>query len=194
MKQKITLLAAACVWAFSGMLMAQPSKEEQAAMEKAWNDFMTPGEMHKMMASSNGEWNEEITFWMDPSAPPTKNTAVCTNTMILGGRYQQSVHKGEFGGMPFEGVSTWGYNNSRKLFESSWIDNMGTGVMYMEGGWDEKTKSCTMKGKSTDPVTGRQYMAREVMRFIDDNTQIMEMYESKDGKERKTMEIKFTRK
>lgn len=49
---------------------------------------------------------------------------------------------------------------------------MGTGVMFMEGVWDEKSKTATMKGKSTDPVTGKTLQAREIFRFIDDNTQL----------------------
>lgn len=168
--------------------------EKQAAMEKAWMAFMTPGDIHKMIAASDGDWNEEITMWMDPAAPPTKTTATCTNSMIMDGRYQQSIHKGEYNGMPFHGMSIWGYNNGRKMFESTWIDNMGTGVMFMEGVWDEKSKTATMKGKNTDPVTGKTVQAREIFRFIDDNTQMLEMYETRDGKEMKTMEIKFTRK
>lgn len=168
--------------------------QNQLAMEAAWMKFATPGAMHKMIAASDGDWNEEITMWMAPGAPETQSKAECTNSMIMDGRYQQSVHTGDFNGMPFHGISIWGFNNARKMFESSWIDNMGTSVMYMEGTYDEKTKSVSMKGKSTDPITGKQVMAREVMKFIDDKTQVMEMYETKEGKERKIMEIKFTRK
>jgi hypothetical protein len=35
--------------------------------------------------------------------------------------------------MPFEGISTLGYDNAKKTFFSTWIDNMGTGMMVMEG-------------------------------------------------------------
>ena len=33
----------------------------------------------------------------------------------MGGRYQQSTFKGDFGGMPFEGTSTTGYDNAKKV-------------------------------------------------------------------------------
>lgn len=39
---------------------------------KAWMTYMTPGDMHKMLAESEGEWNEDITMWMAPGAPPLK--------------------------------------------------------------------------------------------------------------------------
>ena len=131
---------------------------------------------------------------MVPGAPPTMSTATCTNSMIMGGRYQQSAHKGMYNGMPFEGMSLWGYNNASKRFESTWIDNMGTAIMYTEGVYDPKTRTIVFKGRSVDPVTHKPTMVREVFVFVDDSTQTMEMYETKDGKENKTMAIKFARK
>ena len=120
--------------------------QDEAGM-KAWQDYMTPGEVHKMLAADNGTWNEDITMWMDP-AKPTKSTATAENKMILGGRYQQSNHKGSFNGMPFEGMSLLGYDNAKKAFMSSWIDNMGTGIMNMEGKWDPATKTINFTGKT----------------------------------------------
>jgi hypothetical protein len=163
------------------------------AMMKAWQSYMTPGDIHKMIAKSDGKWNSEVTMWMAPDTPPTKSKSVCENTMILGGRYQQSIHKGTMMGMPFEGISLLGYDNAKKIFLSTWIDNMGTGIMQMEGTWDEATNSINFKGKSVDPTTGKDIDIREVFKLVDDNNQTMEMYCTTDGKEMKTMEIKFSR-
>jgi hypothetical protein len=170
-------------------MTAQQQKEQ-----KAWMDYMTPGPMHKMIMASTGNWHEDLTFWMAPGAPPTKAESECNNKMILGDRYQESIHTGMMMGMPFEGRGTLGYDNVKKTFQSSWIDNMGTGIMYMEGKYNEAGKSITLYGKSVDPMTGKQERAREVFKFIDDKNQFMEMYMTKDGKEFKTMEIKFTKK
>ena len=168
---------------------------DSAAMMKAWQAFMTPGDMQKMLAKSDGVWDAEVTTWMDPSKPPQKSKSTCTNKMVLNGLYQESVHKGTMMGMPFEGHGTVGYDNAKKVFVSSWIDNMGSGIMYAEGNWDNASKSVIMKGKSTDPLTGKDTGVKEVIKFFDDNTQIMEMYGTgPDGKEMKWMEIKFTRK
>lgn len=114
----------------------------------------------------------------------------------MGGRYQQSTFKGDFGGMPFEGTSTTGYDKGKKVFFSTWMDNMSTGIMNMEGTWDEATKSINFKGKMICPANGIECEMREVYKIIDDNTQVMEMYgpDMKTGKEFKSMEIKFTRK
>ena len=184
----------------SSKMAAAPANEtpeapmDSAAMMKAWQSYMTPGEEHKLLAKANGKWNEEITMWMSPDAPPTKNTATAENKMIMNGLYQYSTHKGNFMGMPFEGISTTGYDNARKIYVSTWIDNMGSGIMHMEGPYDAATKTVTLSGTATDPMTGKAMEVRETMKTIDDNTQFMEMFETRGGKERKTMEIKFTRK
>lgn len=166
----------------------------QTEQEKAWMNYMTPGEVHKMIASWDGEWNEEITLWQAPGAPPSKSTASGVNKMILGGRYQESKHIGNFMGMPFEGQSTIGWDNARKILISTWVDNFGTGIIYMEGTWDDKSKTANFKGTMTEPVTGKLTNIREVFKIVDNNTQLMEQYATQDGKEYKSMEIKFTRK
>jgi hypothetical protein len=181
---------------------ATTSKEEvwvpvdSATAMKAWMEYATPGEPHKMLAKFNGIWTGEVTMWMSPDAPPTTSTSTMTNKMVMDGRYQLSEFKGSFMGQPFTGMSTTAYDNAKKVFISTWIDNMGTGIMKMEGPWDEASKTMTLSGKMMDPSTGRECNMRETFKIVDDNTQIMEMYgpDPKTGKEFKTMTIKLTKK
>jgi hypothetical protein len=174
-----------------------PTQEDIAnqaqAQQKAWMDYSTPGPMQKMLASQNGNWHESLVFWMAPGAPETKAESDCNNHMILGDRYQESTHRGMMMNMPFEGRSIIGYDNAKKMFQSSWIDNMGTGILFCEGAYDEATKSVTFRGTSVDPSTGKTERVRQIMTFIDDRNQTMEMYMTKDGKEYKSMFIKFTK-
>lgn len=190
--KRVTLTAYTLLLAgFASQLIAQA--DQDAAM-KALMAYMTPSDVHTMIAKDEGEWNEEITLWMAPGAPPTKSTATVTNKMVMGGRYQESKHTGSFMGMPFEGYALTGYDNAKKAFVSSWVDNMGTGIMFMEGKWDEKTKTIHFTGKTTDPSTGKDIPVRETFTWIDSNKQKMEMFMTQDGKEFKNMEIIFTRK
>lgn len=180
----------------AGMLLFTANFRAQAqddASMKAWQAYMTPGDVHKMIAKADGSWDEDVTVWMAPGAPPAKSKSTCVNTMIMGGRYQQTVHKGTMMGMPFEGMGLLAYDNAKKIFISSWIDNFGTGMMYMEGVWDDASKSIILKGNTVDPSTGKDMAIREVMKFIDDKHMQMEMYSVNDGKDMKTMEIKMTR-
>jgi len=169
---------------------------DSATATKAWMEYATPGEAHKALAKSDGVWTGETTMWMGIDAPPMTSTSTSTNKMVMGGRYQLSEFKGNFMGMPFEGMSITAYDNYKKKYISTWIDNMGTGIMKMEGTWDEASKSMAMTGKMTDPATGKECDMREVFRMVDNDHQVMEMYgpDPKTGKEYKTMEIKLTRK
>jgi hypothetical protein len=191
MKHIMLTFCAVTITALCCQLQAQPSEAEM----KAWMEYMTPGDVHKMLAKSDGEWNEDISMWMAPGAPVQKSTAICMNKMILGGRYQSSTHTGSFSGMPFEGISTVAYDNAKKSFITTWVDNMGTGIMVLEGKWEDKTKTLNLNGKQTDPTTGKELMVRETFQIIDDDKQKMEMFMTPaGGKEYKSMEIVLTRK
>src|ERR1035437_7476299 len=169
-----------------GSLHAQMDTLE---MMKNWQDYMTPGPMQAMLAKYDGTFTEETTMWMMPGAQAEKSTAKSVNKMMFGGRYQESRISGDFGGMPFEGYSIMGYDNARKVFQLTWIDNMGSGIMLLEGPWDPIAKTITLKGKMTDPMTGKETDVREVYTLLNDNEQKIEMYSNNFGKEYKSMEI-----
>ena len=158
-------------------------------------NYMTPGPIHQWMAKGVGEWKVETKMWWDEnSKEPLVTTGTCVNSMILGGRYLQSKHTSEIMGMQFEGIATTAFDNGKKIFISSWVDNMGTGMYKMEGTLDEKTNTVTMKGTAFDPITGKDCTMREVQKFIDDNNIFIEYFVNKGGKEYKSMELKLTRK
>lgn len=161
-------------------------------MMKAWQESMTPGPMHELLARSVGEWKAEVTMWMDPNQPPTTSEATTVCESILGGRYFKSTHTGIMMGMPFEGYEISGYDNVKKKFFNVWLDNMGTGIMLSEGLYDEASKTFTYSGTMTEPM-GNDMMVHEVIKVIDNDNTIFEMYMDEGGKEMKTMEIKYTR-
>lgn len=171
-----------------------PPPMDSAAMMKAWQAYMTPSESHKMMAMNNGTWDEEVRMFMSPDAPPEIMKATATNSMTLNGLYQVSVTKGAYNGMPFEGRSTMGYNNLTKKYQNTWIDNMGSGMIIMEGTYDDQTKTLSLSGRETDPMTGTENPVRQTMKFTDDKNQYIEMFATRNGKEAKTMEIRLTKK
>jgi len=168
---------------------------DSATMMKNWQEYMTPGDVHKMMAKWDGTWTGDVTMWMYEGAPEQKSTSTAVNKMVLNGLYQQSTHTGDMMGMPFNGLSTVAYDIHKKEFVSTWIDNMGSGIMMMKGPWDEATKTINMKGTMVDPGTKADTDVRETFQIIDDNTQEMKMFVmTPDGKEFNTMVIKYTRK
>jgi hypothetical protein len=192
MKRLILLMGLFIAVSANTQAQTTPSKDDM--MKKSMEAYKTPGEFQKMIAKSNGTWTEEITMWKSPSAAPTKSTAKVTNTMIMGGRYQESKHVGTFEGKPFEGTSILAYDNAKKVFQNTWIDNMGTGIMYMEGTWDDSTKTIHFNGKCVDPMSGQDMSVRQDFTIVDDNTQKMQMYMTSPGQpEMKSLEITLKR-
>jgi hypothetical protein len=169
---------------------------DSATAMKAMMEAGTPGKEHAMLAKSTGTWKAETTMWMSPDAPPMTSTGTAVNKMILGGRYQEMSFKGDMMGQAFEGLGTTGYDNARKVWTSTWVDNMSTMIMNMDGTWDEATKTITFTGKMFCAPNGKMCDMKENFRMVDDNTQVMEMYgpDMKTGKQFKNMEIKLTRK
>lgn len=166
---------------------------QDAAAQKAMMDYMTPGKMHDQLSKNVGQWKSKITMWMQPGAEPTVTEGTSVSEMILGGRYLQTKHSADFMGMPMQGIGIDAYDNGKKIFISLWMDNFGTGIMYLEGKYDEATMTLNLSGKMFEPVAGKELKVREVVKFVNENLQKMEMYTETDGKEFKTMELEMTR-
>lgn len=175
----------------------EPIAEEpvdSATQMKAWQAYATPGDAHKRLTEEVGTWSCDMTFWYEPNGKPEKATATATVKMVLGGRYQETDYKGTIMGAPFEGKGTVAYNNASKEYTNTFIDNMGTGMMVSNGTYDDATKSMQMKGEVVNPVSGKKAPYREVYTIVDATTRKMEMYDTKNGTEYKSMEITMKKK
>jgi hypothetical protein len=166
---------------------------DQDAMMKEWQTYMTPGPEHKMFASMVGEWEGDIKMWMDPSQPPQTMKGTTTYELIMDGRYLVGHYSGMMMGMPFSGMDITGFDNALKVYQSVWIDNMGTGIMNLEGTFDKASNSITYKGKMVTP-NGSKADVREVVKIIDKDHSMFEMFVDMGKGESKTMEIKYTKK
>ena len=87
---------------------------------------------------------------------------------------------------------TEGYDNAKKKFVGTWVDNMGTGIMTSEGDYDPATKTFTYNSKYT-MAPGMDTPIREVVKLTDKDHMAFEWYETHGGQEMKTMEINYTR-
>ncbi len=176
---------------------AEPTMSaEQQAMMAAWQKAATPGAQHQQLADQfAGSWDTKMTMWMDPSAPPMTETGKAVNIAELGGRQIRMAFNGQFMGQPFAGVGYTGYDNVRGKYTSSWMDNMSTGTMMSNGDYDPATSTYTFRGEMADPMQGGKAMIpiRETVRIVDADHHVMEMYETRDGKEARTMMIEYAR-
>jgi len=170
------------------------SPDEKAMME-AWMKFATPGPGHKALQPLVGAWNAKITSWMAPGSAPIASDGVSETSWVLGGRYLQQKHEGSFQGQPFSGLGYTAYDNYKKQYLATWMDNMGTSILSMSGNADASGKVLSMEGKMDDFMTGRVLAIRSTLRIVDDDHNVYEMFApGPDGKEYKMMEIDYTRK
>lgn len=167
---------------------------DSAAQMKAWATYATPGNAHKLMAEEAGTWNCDMTFWSAASAKPEKAASTANVKMILGGRYQETIYQGTVMGQAFEGKSTLAYDNATKEYTTTFIDNMGTGMLVALGKYNEKTKSMELKGDMVNAFNGIKTPYREIYTIVDPKTRKMEMFYEKNGEEYKSMEIVMKKK
>ena len=190
-----TLAAAALV---AGGLVAQnqdaPAADEMDmdAMMQAYVEAGQPGEMHELLAKMAGEWDVECEFTAEGQTMTSQATA--SAEMIMKGRYVQETFSGDMMGSPFTGMSITGFDNVSKKVQSTWIDDMSTGVYFMEGNVSPDGKTLTMTGVASNPMTGGGMPYVHVITFHDDGTHTAEMYEGGDGGLNKNMTLTYTKK
>ena len=178
---------------FSVFLSLTVFAQDQDAMMKEWQMAMTPGAEHKMLSNVVGEWEGDISMWMDPTQPPQISKGTVKYESIFDGRYIIGKFSGKMMDMPFSGMELSGYDNIKKVYFSNWIDNMGTGILYVEGTYDKSSNTYNFTGETVDP-SGNKMKVREVVTVIDKDHSKFEMYMDMGKGEMKSMEISYTRK
>lgn len=177
---------------------AQPNDAE---MMKQMMELAKLNENHKLLGEFVGNWSYAMKMWMAPGAPPSesKGSAVCK--AIMDGRYFVSENNGTFKmpgpdgktkEMNFKGIATDAYDNVKKKFVSSWLDNMGTGIYLSEGTYDAVTKTFTYTSEM-EMVPGAKSKVRQTIKVTDADHRTFEFFEDRGTGETKTMEINFTR-
>ena len=199
MKATRKLAVAAITFALALPLSAQEGAPkmppEQHAMMEVWQKISTPGPQHKQLAEHlAGTWTTKQTVWMDPSAPPMTETGKATITPIFGGRQLRMDFTGSFMGQPFEGVGYNGYDINAGKYINSWTDSGSTAVMNATGDYDAASKTYTFSGSMPDmKKVGGVAIGRHTLRVVDADHLLMEMFENKDGKEVRTMQMEYAR-
>lgn len=183
---------------------ANPSAADMDKMMQQMMEMSKLNENHKLLSSMDGDWDYTVKMWMDgnTSGTPQESKGIATRKTIMDGRYvtmdvngtmQMPGPDGKPADIPFHGMGLEGYDNVKKKFVASWIDSMGTGIEFSEGKYDPATKTFTYS-MDMEPMPGMKTKVREVVKIVDDTHMMLEWYETHGGKEKKTMEIAYTKK
>jgi hypothetical protein len=181
----------------------QPSAADMQKVMQQMTELAKTNENHKLLADTTGTWSYTVKMWMgDPNAKPQESKGTAVRKSMMDGRYVVGDYTGQMmmpgpdGKMKtleFKGHGTEGYDNVKKKFVTSWIDNMGTGIEFFEGSYDPATSSITYTSE-VEPVPGMKSPVREVIKLAGKDHMTLEWYENHGGQEAKTMEINYTRK
>ncbi|MFO0950782.1 MAG: DUF1579 domain-containing protein [Isosphaeraceae bacterium] len=158
--------------------------------------FPKPTKEHQLLETEVGDWDGEVTMWLDPKAPPVKAKATESNTMMPGGIWLLSSYSSEFAGSPFHGRGQFTYDPVKKKYVGTWIDSMVTTPMLMEGSYDPSKKTLTYEGESPDP-SGKMVKTRTATTHHDDGSRTMTLWMKSDeaGPDWvKWMEVRYRKK
>jgi len=199
----VSLLAGILALTVAARAEDKPAPDMKAMMEMM-EKMGSPNENHKLLDYFVGAWDYRMKMWMDPSAPPQESSGSVECKSVWGGRYFHTDHTGKMempgpDGKPvareFIGAALNGYNNMKQRFFAAWIDNMSTGLTVLEGAYDATKKVFTYSGEMDCPMTPNVPMkVREVITITGPDQYLFEWHEQRDGKERRTMEITYTRR
>lgn len=187
---------------FAALLLVAPALAQEEAPEMtpelqaemmAWMKIAQPGPHHEHLAQFVGTWHGDVKMWMGPGAPEMTEESTVEVSWILGGRFLEWKHSGAFGDMPYEARALEGYNNGDQRYESSWMDNFGTLIMFFEGSCSADGKSREMSSQFEDVVAGGTVGYRSVYEVIDENKFIYTAYMDKGDGEFKNMVITYER-
>ncbi len=165
-------------------------------MMRIWQEVATPGEQHRYMDNLVGRWKTKTRVWMQgPGSPPMETEGTAEYKWILDGHYMLMETDGELMGQPHQGMGLMGYDNYRKQYTNTWLDNMSTAVYSSCGNFDPSGKVLTMYGSMDEPMTGEiGKTSKYVVRIIDDNKHIFEIHDPIFGEGKtKVMEMVYTR-
>lgn len=173
-------------------------------MMKQMMELAKLNENHKLLADLVGSWSYTVKMWMnpDPNAKPEEYKGTGVRKPVMDGRYFSMDVSGKMDmpgpdgkktQMTFKGIAMEGYDNVKKKFVGTWMDNMGTGIMMSEGTYDPASKTFTYTGEY-EAMPGMKMQIRETIKIVDKDHHTMEWFENREGKEVKTMEISYTRK
>lgn len=164
--------------------------EDMEAFMKA----ATPGKQHKNLQKDLGKWTGKQTLWMSPESDPTTSECTSTVTPVMDGRFVKVEFAGEIPGMgPYTGLGYVGFDNVSQKYQSTWLDNVSTGIAFGTGELSADGKTLTINYECNCPLTKKPTAMRQVETWTSPTTKTFEMFgtDPKSGKEFKSMKIEF---
>lgn len=174
-----TALVAIC---FTGLAISQEPpeggmKEEMKKKMAEMQVVLSPGKHHKAMEYFLGKWDIEFTLTYGPKDVKSKGTAEFK--WLIPGRWMAQDISGQLMGMPYRSFSIAGFDNIKKKFVTTVVNNMDTAMLRTEGTVVDPTgKVNTQYGTLDEYMTGEHDKPfRTVTKKTNDDQFRMELWD-----------------
>lgn len=151
-----------------------------------------PSPEHSKLMKSVGIWDVTAHVYMDPTSPPLVSQATDT-VEAIGPFWLLSSYRGEFMGAPYRGQCQVGFDPTKGVYCSTWLDQMSPIMVHMEGNYDEAGTLLTLQGEGPG-MTGDMCTWRLEQNDIDDDARKVRMFVENEGEDVLIMEWDYKRR
>ncbi|WP_198174871.1 DUF1579 family protein [Spirosoma arboris] len=178
-----------------GQIPSKAPSNEQETMAQLL-DYSRPGPHHAILASMVGTW-----AFQDKNLPFVKGTLVRKAIFegrffwveITGGQLPIPIADGKTKLANYQGVEIEGYDNVRKSYVTTAINNhIGSDAAQQIGQYDVKTNVFTYEWEQ-ELVPGLKQKNRKVVHIMNPNQYSEEYYEDQQGSLKKTRDLMYTK-
>lgn len=154
-----------------------------------------PQKEHAWLQQLVGEWTSEVEIFMEPGQSPITSTGTET-VRSLGGFWIVAENQGEFGGQPFTGIQTLGYDVPTQQYVGTWVDSMSGYLWKYEGKLDKTGKILTLETEGPCPqAPGEISQFKEVIKINNpDHYVFSSSIRGEDGEWTRALTINYRRK
>lgn len=148
----------------------------------------TLSDRHHFLAGYEGTWTVELSEWSNAGAEPDTYTLTAVINTILGGRFLQCTQTGIIAGKPYEEWNMLGYHEEDKQLSLVQLSTAGTIMKLFRGAWTDQDTSAALASQDKEATHVRQ-----LIRFTDPDSFIIEQYEQNEQGEFKSRMYHFSR-
>lgn len=141
-----------------------------------------PTKEHKWLQKFAGNWDSEMSVFMEPGKPPVKTRSTESFRMV-GGFWVQGEGKCQMMGQPYSSLLTIGYDPAKKNYFGTWLDSASSYLWKYTGSVDKTGKILTLMTSGPCPMKpGENVQFKEVTEFKSDDHRVFTSYILDKGK------------
>jgi len=161
-----------------------------------WRAFADPGPAHESLARFLGEWDTVTSVWLEPGGEPySVSEGRAVHTWLEKGRWLALESAGDVVEIPHHGFGILGFDNFKKRHVATFVDNISTGMLYMEGGYTASGDVLQLFGRVDEPLTGEHDRAvRYEFRFAGPDSMMLVVHDVPRGEPDVVLEIAYHRR